>query len=183
MSTGIENKALMEMLNLNINPEQCLESFKRKESMSSDAGERNTFKLQGQWEKQWAYGVNCGYGTCLLTISTAFRGLLWSLYGPPKCWPKINKLPDISPAKMGLFRISRELQFEIGNHGKPCASPHIAREGECFYRGRKEVGSAIVNKECMAFHCTSPWQELRELFILLNSVIILRHKSFPFWSI
>ena len=48
MSTGIENKALMEMLNLNINPEQCLESFKRKESMSSDAGERNTFKLQGQ---------------------------------------------------------------------------------------------------------------------------------------
>ena len=38
------------------------------------------------------------------------------------CWPGINKLPFISPAKMGLFGFSKELQFRVCNHGKPHAS-------------------------------------------------------------
>ena len=53
----------------------------------------------------------------------------------------MNRLPDISPAKMGLFRINRELQFSVSDPGKPHASPHIAREGEHFYRMKEEVRS------------------------------------------
>ena len=100
-------------------------------------------------------GLNCGYHTCLLTSPSAFRDLLWSLYGPPKCWPKIKRLPVIFPAKMSLFGISREF--------KPHASPCTTGEGELFYRGEKEVGRAIVNKESMAFHWLSLCQK-RSLF-------------------
>ena len=48
---------------------------------------------------------------------------------------------------MGLFRISKELQFKVYNHGEPRASLHKARKEECFYREEKEVRRAIVNKE------------------------------------
>ena len=57
------------------------------------------------------------------------------------------KLPNISPAKMGLFRIVRELQFGVCNHGKPHSSPYMAREGKHFCRWEREAGSAKVNKE------------------------------------
>ena len=40
-----------------------------------------------------------------------------------KCWPQTNALPGISPAKMGLFRISKELQFWVCNHDEPHAGP------------------------------------------------------------
>ena len=33
---------------------------------------------------------------------------------------------------MGLFRISKELQFRVCNHGELHAVPLWAREGECF---------------------------------------------------
>ena len=56
------------------------------------------------------------------------------------------KLLDISPTKMGLFRTSRELQFKVCNHGEPYASPHMTREGEGFYRGKKEGGRDLVNR-------------------------------------
>ena len=59
---------------------------------------------------------------------------------------KINRLPDISPAKMDLFGISRELHFGVCNHGKPCASSFMAKEGEHFYREEKEVGRAIIKR-------------------------------------
>lgn len=61
-----------------------------------------------------------------------------------------KRLPDISPAKMSLLRWE-ELQFAIGNHVKPLASPCIAREVEYFYRGVYEVGRAIANRESLAF--------------------------------
>ena len=67
---------------------------------------------------------------------------------------------DISSAKMGLFGISGELQFRVCNHGKPCASPHMAREGEHFQREEKEVGKDVV-KQCMALNWQSPCQERR----------------------
>lgn len=38
---------------------------------------------------------------------------------------------------MGLFKISRELQFEVCNYGKPHASPRTVRE-ECFHGEEKE---------------------------------------------
>lgn len=34
-----------------------------------------------------------------------------------------NRLPVISPTKMGLFKISKEFQFEIFNHGEPTQVP------------------------------------------------------------
>ena len=54
--------------------------------------------------------------------------------------------------------------------------PCTAREGECFYRGEKEVGRGIVNKEFTAFHWLSPCQE-RGVFLL--PVV---YESSPFWS-
>ena len=80
-----------------------------------------------------------------------------------------NRLPDISPGKMGLFLISRELQFGVCNHGetyKVAVSPLVAREGECFYRGENKVGRVIINKESMAFHWLSPSKERSEVFLL-----------------
>ena len=56
-------------------------------------------------------------------------------------------LPDISPAKVGLFGISRDLHFGVCNHGEPLASLHTAREGERFYKEEKGFGRAIVHKE------------------------------------
>lgn len=53
------------------------------------------------------------------------------------CWPKTNRLQGVSPAKMGLFGICRELQFKVYNHGEPHASLHATREAELFYRGEK----------------------------------------------
>ena len=50
-----------------------------------------------------------------------------------------KRLPVISPAKMGLFRISKELQFGVHNYHKPYASPTEAKEG-CFHRKRKLGG-------------------------------------------
>ena len=49
-------------------------------------------------------------------------------------------------AKMGLFGISGELQFRVCNHGKPCASPHMAREEEHCNREEKEAGKVIVKQ-------------------------------------
>ena len=47
--------------------------------------------------------------------------------------------------------------------------PRTAREGELFYRGGKEVGRALVNKESMAFHWLKPCQG-KGVFILLTGV-------------
>ena len=54
------------------------------------------------------------------------------------CWPKTNRLQGVSPAKMGLFGICRELQFKVHNYGEPHASLH-ATEAELFYRGEKGI--------------------------------------------
>lgn len=75
-----------------------------------------------------------------------------------QCSPEINRLPDISPANMGLFRISRELKFGVSNHGEPHTSFHTAREGKQFYREEQEIRRVIVNQEFTAFHWLSPYQ-------------------------
>ena len=60
--------------------------------------------------------------------------------------PKTNRLPVIfSSKKMGLFRVSKELQLRVYNHGELCASPHTAKEGECSNTKEKEAGRAVVN--------------------------------------
>ena len=77
---------------------------------------------------------------------------------------RTNRVSDISPAKMGLFSISRELQFEVCICGEPSVSPQSARAGEHFYRGEEEVGRALT--ESKAFHCLCPCQERRGVFLL-----------------
>ena len=75
----------------------------------------------------------------------------------------------ISPAKIGLFRINKELQFGIRNHGKPHASSKKQGEEKLFYRGKEEVERTIVNKEsiggnespmCRGFSLVEFWQSL-----------------------
>jgi len=57
------------------------------------------------------------------------------LYSNVILWSETDRLPDVSPAKIGLFGINREFQFGICNYGKPRASPPKAREGEWLYIG------------------------------------------------
>lgn len=61
---------------------------------------------------------------------------------------------------MGLFRISRELQFGVCTHGEPRVSLYTARGEE------NEVGRARVNTESMAFSWLSCCWERREVFLL-----------------
>ena len=99
----------------------------------------------------------------------ASKGLL--LKAVRACWPKTNRLPAISLAMMGLFRIRRELKFRVSNHGKAHASPHRAREGERFYWGGEGSWRAIVKKESKAFHWLSPCQERKRVFLLISFAI------------
>ena len=84
-------------------------------------------------------------------------------------WPKTNRLPDISPAKMGLFWISRGLQFGVCDHDKPRASPNKAREGDHLYRREKELGRATVNKESKAESLPGKKRSLSSFFGALLS--------------
>ena len=76
-------------------------------------------------------------------------GTVWK--GNRKYWLEIIRLPGIFPAKMGLFGISRALQFGVCNHGKPQGSVHMSRENKCFCREEKEVGRAAINKRVHDF--------------------------------
>lgn len=48
---------------------------------------------------------------------------------------------------MDLFGISKELQFGICNHGRPCTSPEQQGKEKLLYGGEEEVERAIVNQE------------------------------------
>lgn len=101
-----------------------------------------------------------------LEPSEIFSGL-WT-----ECGPKINRLLDISPAKISLFRIGRELQFGVCKNDETfltrCrhGNSHMEREGWFFYRGKKKVGKVLVNKESMVFHWLNSFQEIRGDFLL-----------------
>ena len=80
------------------------------------------------------------------------------------CWLKRykNRLPSISPAKMGLFKINTELQFEVCNHGKPHASPRTARE-ECFHGEKKEFGEGYRKRTVHGFSLAESWPGKKRL--------------------
>ena len=83
---------------------------------------------------------------------------------------------------MSLFRIKKELQFGVCNHGKPYASLITAKEGQLI-EGEKEVGRAVVNKESMTFHSwLLPGEKRRLVYFLLGYAIIGGNESSPFWS-
>ena len=67
----------------------------------------------------------------------ATGGLLWFLY-----WLlETSRLPDISPAKMGLFRLNRELQLGVCHCGE--TRTILTWQGvENFYRKEIEGGRA-----------------------------------------
>ena len=73
------------------------------------------------------------------------------------CWHKTNRLPVISPSKMGLFEISKELQFRVCNQ-----VDHVQvlskKWRELFYREEEEVERAIVNQESSTYHWLSSSQ-------------------------
>lgn len=112
--------------------------------MSLDPIERYTFKPQDWQESRehnelhfwvwhpFTHQPNTLQGSSLV-LMPATKVLAW------------NRLSDISPAKMGLFGISRELQFRVCKHGEAYTNPHTTREEEHFYRWAKEVGRALVN--------------------------------------
>ena len=49
---------------------------------------------------------------------------------------------------MGLFGDQRTAIQDLQPH-ESCASSHTARKGKCFYRGKKEIERAIVNKKSL----------------------------------
>ena len=65
---------------------------------------------------------------------------------------------------MGLFGISRELQFRVCNQGESCASSPRAREGY-LYSGEKEVGRVTVNR-VHGFSWLSPCRARRGVLLL-----------------
>ena len=82
-----------------------------------------------------------------------------------------NRVSDISPAKMDLFKISREFQFEVCICGEPSLSPQSARAREHFYRGEEEVGRALSKSWLF-----SGWALARkgeESFFLLGAAIVV----------
>ena len=130
-----------------------------------------------------SYGHLSSHNILLSYKDTSHIGLRADSTPVWSCWPESNRLSDVSPAKMGLFWINRE--FGVCNHCGPHASLPMAREGERFYRGEKEVGRAIINKESMAFHWLSPCRKEEESFFFQLSSVILaltEHVSSPFWS-
>ena len=104
--------------------------------------------------------------------------MLRPLY-PWLCWPKINRLPAISPAKTGLFVVSRELPFGICSHVEPRARtiaysptpiplPHAtSEEGEHFHGGKGHWKG--YNKQ-------GPW-------LFIGWVLARKEKSPSFWAL
>lgn len=89
--------------------------FEKKKNFQSSSQEQYQLAfnawhiMQGQWL--------CSPFTILLAIILKAIQILTNTAG--YCWAERHRLSDISPAKMALFKISRELQFEICNHGEP----------------------------------------------------------------
>ena len=92
------------------------------------------------------------------------------------CWPKTNRLPDISAAKISFLGISKELKFRACNHDK---SPSGKGRGTLLQRGERSE-EVVENKESMALHWLNSHQERRGACLLPNGSAISRgHKSTP----
>ena len=114
----------------------------------------------------------------------------------------MNRLLDIFPAKMGLIRIGRELQFWHCNHDKPCRSLHDKRrrmllegeegswEGYCKQSPWLLIDWVLSGKK--KSHSCSCWALLSlqdlgapssDLLNLFNwGFCLLSFYIFPFWS-
>lgn len=79
--------------------------------------------------------------TFLMPTSTFMSLRYFSLF-KFYCWSKTNRVPDSSPEKKNLFRISRELQFVACSHGEPYASFPMARKWDTFIEGKRKLGES-----------------------------------------
>lgn len=112
---------------------------------------RRIFRLQMWWRKAVNdNGLNYGCHTCLLTE-------------PPKCGSEINRMLHIPPAKMGLSRISRELQFRM-NDCRDLLQVPAQQEDDAFLERK---GSQEGSKQ-------NPW------LLLSESMLGERGVFFPF---
>lgn len=171
-STGIQNQDLPWK-------KKTLETWrssKCKQDVRLDPGERCTSKLQDQWEKQWVtMGSVCRFCTCLLISSRVFQGLLWSLYGPPKCWPKTNTLPDISSAMMGLSGIRILLQFGVCNHKQ--SSSRQGKENK--FVGWKRSWKGYNKQRVLSFSLAESLTGKRVFLLPIGLCYHYRAREFP----
>ena len=59
----------------------------------------------------------------------------------PSTWPDTNRLPGISPAKMGLLGLKlRTAKLGVCNHNHPHARPHKAKGGESSTGRERKLG-------------------------------------------
>ena len=87
-----------------------------------------------------------------------------------------NKQPDISPAKMGLFRSAEDCNTGSVAMVNRMHIPICQGKENTFYREEKKARWATVNKESMAS------QRLSLLFFLLGPATGTDHENSPFWS-
>ena len=104
------------------------------------------------------------------------NSVLLNLPGSWLCWSETNRLPDISPARMGLFGLSGKLQFGVCNHGNLHTICHMVREREHFYIMKKKDGRAIA-KSLWLF--TAFARKEGTFFLLLGSTIITEYEGSP----
>lgn len=97
-----------------------------------------------------------------------------SLCSCKSCWPETERLPDISPESMDLFGIRRELQYRVWNHVQ---FPYTAREGELFYREKKEVGGAIIKNPWLSLVGSLPGKKNLSSFLPSSSLFLLHTSS------
>ena len=108
-------------------------------------------------------GVNCRYHLHWFT-SLDPLGIFSGTQRTVK-FDQINRLPEISLAKMGLFRISRELQCGVCNLANHTHVPTWQRKEHTFI---EEKGSweGWSKQKSMACHWLSSFEERKELFLL-----------------
>ena len=94
-------------------------------------------------------GLNCGCHTCLLTE-------------PPNCGSEINRMLHVPPAKMGLSRISRELQFRMYNCSALLQVPAQQEDDTFLERKGSQEGSQ-----------QNPWLLLAESMVAERGVFFL----------
>ena len=82
-------------------------------------------------------GFNSGYHTCLLTSPKTIDSLLWFCTGH-QILPRNNQIQRSIYSKDGfVWMISRELQFEVCNHGNP-PTPHS--KGRTLLERKRKLG-------------------------------------------
>ena len=87
------------------------------------------------------------YHTCLLSTLGIIRGLLWLPLGLPQCWPKMNRLPVIFPAKMGLFGSTKTCNLESANMVSYFQVLLHKKERSTLLKREIGSGGAVTNKE------------------------------------